>query len=295
MLWRWAGWSAGIVLLICLWHGTAAAGFSARRRDAAAGVRIGVGCGRRACRVAAMAGRRPVRSRRGPRRPARPDAALPRHRERHDRNLGWPGPGCRGAGADGSVRGTHRNRGTRAEPAGRDAWSTLGDGSGTITTGQSARRAQARATEPGASRRSHPRRRDPSTSRSPPRAMLASSTAGRPEKACCSMATSPGIQPTAWSMAVRISTLPYATRSAYRSRDVGGMPGPAIAAGAATGGRKTWTSSRRAPRRRASPTAHASAHQLAGERLMPTTRRGTRPVPSFTARLLLEPERRSPC
>ena len=90
-------------------------------------------------------------------------------------------------------------------------------------------RAQARATEPGASRRSHPRRRDPSTSRSPPRATLASSTAGRPEKACCSMATSPGIQPTAWSMAVRISALPYATRSAYRSRDVGGKAGQTTA------------------------------------------------------------------
>jgi hypothetical protein len=34
-----------------------------------------------------------------------------------------------------------------------------------------------------------------------------------------------GIQPTAWSMAVRISALPYATRSAYRSRDVGGKAG----------------------------------------------------------------------
>ena len=88
-------------------------------------------------------------------------------------------------------RGTQRNRWPRSGSAGKDAGSAWGHGSGTITTGQRARRAQARATEPGASRRSHPRRRDPSTSRSPPHARMASSAAGRPEMTCCSTATSP--------------------------------------------------------------------------------------------------------
>ena len=73
-------------------------------------------------------------------------------------------------------RGTHRNQGTRAEPAGRDAWRALGDGSGTITTGQSARRparpsrAPAGAAIPGAGTRARPGRRPTRGWRAPQRA-----------------------------------------------------------------------------------------------------------------------------
>jgi hypothetical protein len=48
-------------------------------------------------------------------------------------------------------------------------------------------------------------------------------------------------------------------------------------------------------RRRASPTSQASAHQLARERLMPTTTHGTRTVSPFTVRLLQPGRYRSPC
>ena len=42
MVWRWAGWSAGIVLLIVSGPGAAAAaGIGARRRDTAGGARVG--------------------------------------------------------------------------------------------------------------------------------------------------------------------------------------------------------------------------------------------------------------
>ena len=92
-------------------------------------------------------------------------------------------------------RGTQRYQWPREESVAQGAESACGDGSGTITTGHAVRRAQARATDPGASRRSHPRCRHPSTSRSPPRTSLASSAAARPQTTCCPAGTSSGIRP----------------------------------------------------------------------------------------------------
>jgi hypothetical protein len=186
--------------------------------------------------------------------------------------------------------GIQRCRWPRTESAGKAAVSALGDGSGTVTTGQSARRAQARATEPGASRRSHPRCREPSTSTSPPRARRANSTAGRPGRMTSSKATSRGIWPTAWSMAAQISVLPSATRSAFGSCGTPAKYG-SISGESRKRGRKTWTSSSRAPRRRASPIAQDSAHQLARERLIPTINRGTRLVAPLTSDLFPQPGR----
>ena len=97
-------------------------------------------------------------------------------------------------------------------------------------------------------------------------------------------------------MAVRISALPCATRLARGSR---GAPGAALPE-YCCGGSDRWTEDidqqEPCPAPSGLPDPQASAHQLARDRLMPTTRCGTRPLPPFTARLLPEPEARaSPC
>ena len=101
MLWRWAGWSAGIALLIV-------SGLVLLLQVSVPGA----GTPPRACGSAwdVVAGRAgwlqwqaadlsdPAADRGGQ---ARPDAALPRCRERQDRDLRWPGPGRCGAGVGG--------------------------------------------------------------------------------------------------------------------------------------------------------------------------------------------------
>ena len=180
-------------------------------------------------------------------------------------------------------RGIQRYQWPREESVAQGAESACGDGSGTITTGHAVRRAQARATDPGA-RRPPCGVSIPSTSRSPPRTSLIDSAAARPQTTCCLAARrrASAERPGRWRSGSVHDRMPS------RRRTEPGRPGGVLVDVGHGHGRWTNSGVTRSgliPRRRDSPTAHASAHQLARERLMPTTRRGTSSARSSTALL----------